>query len=96
MGNESDFSARQFLDLCDSAIVNSSITDDHDKIAFIRSRLLPDSRALNLMPSSAFAAGDIGVNYEIFNNNFIKIFLGGSKPSIVRQMAHTVNTLQKN
>ncbi len=74
-GNESDFSARQFLDLCESAIVNSSITEDHDKIAFIRSRLLPGLRALNLMQSSAFAAGDIGVNYVVFKN-FIKIFGG--------------------
>ncbi|XP_050724403.1 uncharacterized protein LOC127002464 [Eriocheir sinensis] len=95
-GGETDFSARQFLDLCESAIVNSSITEDHDKIAFIRSRLLPGSRALNLMQSSAFASGDIGVNYEVFKGNFIKIFGGGSKPSIVRQMAHTVESLQKN
>ncbi len=73
---EADYTARQYLIFCESAIVYSSITEDHDKIAFIRSRLLPGSRALNLMQSSAFAAGDIGVNYEIFKENFIKIFLG--------------------
>ncbi len=61
-GSETDYTARQFLDLCESAIINSSITEYHDKIAFIRSRLMPGSRALNLMQSSAFAAGDIGVN----------------------------------
>ncbi len=70
---KTDFSARQFLDLCESAIVNSSITKDYDKIAFIQSRLFPSSRALNLMQSLAFAAGDIGVNYEIFKKNFVKI-----------------------
>ncbi len=65
-GSETEYTARQFLDLCESAIINSSITEDHDKIAFIRSRLMSGSRALNLMQSSAFAAGDIGVNYDIF------------------------------
>ncbi len=47
-GSETDYTARQFLDLCESAMINSSITEDHDKIAFIRSRLMPGSRALNL------------------------------------------------
>ncbi len=76
-GSETDYTARQFLDLCELAIISSSITEDHDKIAFIRSCLMPGSRALNLMQSSAFAAGDIGVNYDIFKKNFIKIFGGG-------------------
>ncbi len=76
-GSETDYTARRFLDLCESAIINSSITEYHDKIAFIWSRLLPGSRALNLMQSLAFGAEDIGVNYEIFKKNFIKIFLGG-------------------
>ncbi len=88
--------ARQFLDLCESVIINSSITENHDKISFIRSRLMPGSRALNLKQSSAFAAGDFGVNYDIFKKNFIKNFGGGNKPSIVRQVAHTVDTLQAN
>ncbi len=48
------------------------------------------------MQSSAFAAGDIGVNYDIFKKNFIEIFGGGNKPSIVRQVAQTVDTLQAN
>ncbi len=76
-GSETDYTARQFLDLCESSIFNYSMTEGHDKIAFTRSRLLPGSRALNLMQSSAFPAGDIGVNYEIFKKNFIKIFFWG-------------------
>ncbi len=94
-GSESDYTVRQFLDLCEAAIVNSSITEDHDKIAFIRS-LLPGSRALLLMQSSAFATADIGSNYEVSKKNFIKIFGEGNKPSIVGQVVRTVLTLQKN
>ncbi len=95
-GSDNDYTASQFLDLCGAAIVNSSIAEDYDKIAFIRSFLLPGSRALLMMQSSAFASADIGTNYNAFKKNFIKIFWGGNKTSTVRQVAHTVETLQKN
>ncbi len=52
--------------------------------------------ALLLMQSSAFASSDIGTDYDVFKHNFITIFGGGNEPSIVRQVAHTVDTLQKN
>ncbi len=48
------------------------------------------------MESRAFSSADIGTNYEVFKKNFIKIFGGGYKPSIERQVTHTVETLQKN
>ncbi len=75
-GSGADYTARQFLDLCEAAIVNSSITEDHDKIAFIRSRLLPGSRALLMMQSSAFTHTDTGTNYDAFKKNLIKFFGG--------------------
>ncbi len=49
-----------------------------------------------MMQSSALTHADIGTNYEAFKKNFIKIFWGGNKTSIVRQIAHTVEALQKN
>ncbi len=94
-GSDKGYTARQFLDLGEAVIVNSSITGDHDKITVIRSRLLPGSRALLMMQSSAFASSEIGTNYESFKKNFITIFGGGIKTSIVKQVAHTVKTLQK-
>ncbi len=59
-GGDSDYTARQFLHLCEASIVHSSITEDHDKIAFVKSRLQPGFRALVLMQSSAFAVADMG------------------------------------
>ncbi len=56
---------------------------------------MPGSRTLFLIQSSAFSPANIGTNYEVFKKNFIKIFGGGNKPSIVRQVAHTVETLQQ-
>ncbi len=65
-GSDVAHTARQYLDFCEAAIVNSSITEDHDKIAFIRSRLSPGSRALIMMQSSAFTHTDSGTNYDAF------------------------------
>ncbi len=95
-GSDADYTARQFLDICEAAIVNSFITKDYDKIAFIRSRLLPRSRALLMMQSSAFTHTDIGTNYNAFRKIFIKNFLGGNKTSIIRQIVHAVESLQRN
>ncbi len=75
-GSDSDYTDRQSLDLCESAIINSSISEDHDKAAFMRSRLPLGSRALLLMQSSAFAITDFGSNYEVSKKIFVKI-LGG-------------------
>ncbi len=75
---------------------NSAIREGPDKIAFIRSRLKPGSRALLMMQSSAFASADIGTDYDVFRENFITIFGGGNESSVVRQVAHTVDILQKN
>ncbi len=81
-GSDADYTAMQFLDLCEAAIVNSSITEDHDKIVSIRLRLLPGSRALIMMQSSAFTHTDIDTNYDTFKKNFIKILLGGNKQAL--------------
>ncbi len=43
------------------------------------------------MQSSAFAAGDIGVNHNVFKNNSIKIYIWGGG-----QIAHRFDTLQNN
>ncbi len=49
-----------------------------------------------MMQYSAFTHTDIGTNYDALKKNLIKFFLGGSKASIVRQIAHTVEALHKN
>ncbi len=78
LGSDADYTARQCFDLCEAAIVNSSLTEDHDKIDFIRPRLLPGSRALFIIQSSTFTHTDSGTNYDAFKTNFIN-FLGGRK-----------------
>ncbi len=75
-GSDADYTARQCLDFCEAVTVNSSITEGHDEIAFIRSRLLPGSRALFMMQSSAFTHTDIGTNYDAFKKKNYQNFEG--------------------
>ena len=44
-GTDSNYSAREYIELCEMVMRNSSITEDGDKIAFIRARLQPGSLA---------------------------------------------------
>ncbi len=69
-GSDKDYTAREFITLCEDAINNSCLHNDKDKIFFVRSRLVPGSRALLLMQSSAFATADIGTNFEVFKKTF--------------------------
>jgi len=63
-GTETDYSAQEFITLCEDVIQGSNVVTDQEVIAFVRSRLVLGSRALNMMLSSAFCAKDIGKNYE--------------------------------
>ncbi len=80
-GSDSDYTARQFLDLCEASVVHSSITEDHDKITFVKSHLQPGSRALVLMQSSAFAVADIGTIMTSLRNIGISQALDHTHPS---------------
>ncbi len=61
---ENGFSGREFITICEAMIKGSSIAEDADRISFIPSRLVPGSRALKLMQSSAFNLRDVGSDYE--------------------------------
>lgn len=49
-GQDEDYSVRTFLSMCENVMWQSGTTDDVHKIAFVRSRLAPGSRALKIMP----------------------------------------------
>ncbi len=95
-GSDKDYTAGEFITLCEDAINNSCLHSDKDKISFVRSRLVPGSRALLLTQSSGFATADVGTNFEVFKKNFLRIFGGGSQQSVIRLGTHTVGKLQKS
>ncbi len=91
-GTDNDFPATEFITLCENMIKGLSIADDSDKIPFIRSRLVPGSRAINLMQSRAFRLTDISSDHEQFKRNFLKVSRDGGRESLVKQVSHTVDT----
>ncbi|RUM27773.1 MAG: hypothetical protein DSY32_05095 [Aquifex sp.] len=95
-GTESDYSAQEFITLCEDVIQGSNVVTDQDKIAFIRSRLVTGSRAAGIMRGSAFSAKHTKNNYETFKSNFLQVFGGGSQNTLVTQVAHVVETLKAN
>ncbi len=53
-GAETDYSAREFIEQCESVMRNASVTEPGVKIAFVESNLQPGSMACKLMQSSMF------------------------------------------
>ncbi len=53
-GSQPEYPSRKFIGLCEGVIKNSCVIEQGDKIAFIKSRLLPGSRAFSLMQASMF------------------------------------------
>ncbi len=49
-----DYSAQQFITLCEDVMKGSTVTTDGDRISFVRSSLAPGSRALHVMQTSLF------------------------------------------
>ncbi len=46
------------------------------------------------MQSSAFSLTDIGSDYEQFKRNYLKVFGNGGRELLVKQVSHTVDTVQ--
>ena len=67
-------SALDFLNCCEDAMANSNVTDDRDKISFVRSFLAPDSEAARLMSAAAFDPRKIKHDYKVFKEHFLEVF----------------------
>ncbi len=48
-GSQNDYLGREFIGICEDVTHNSCVTEQGDKIAFVKSRLLPGS------PATAFS-----------------------------------------
>ncbi|KAG0727609.1 hypothetical protein GWK47_034281 [Chionoecetes opilio] len=76
-GEDLSYLALNFLGLCEDLMHNSSLLLDLDKIAFVRSQLVPDSRAARMMLASAFQPGLLNNSYHEFKDNFLQAFGSG-------------------
>ena len=85
-GDETDYSATQFVRLCEDSMVNSSVNEDTDKIAFLKSHLQPGSRACSLIQASASTEPQVNTNYTAFLRNFLKICGEAEQPSLIKTL----------
>ena len=73
-GDDISHSALSFIESCEDAFRNSSITTDEDKIAFVRSQLVTDSLAADMMRATCFSPKHLSYDYSKFRDNFIRTF----------------------
>ena len=53
-GAEPDYTAQEYIILCEDVMNNSDVKDEGDKISFVRSRLQPSSAASRMMQATCF------------------------------------------
>ena len=73
-GEDASSSALTFLESCEDSMRNSNVTNDADKISFVRSNIKPDSLASDMMQASSFTPKLLNYDYAVFRENFLKTF----------------------
>lgn len=73
-GEDLAYSALTFFDSWDDTILNTNVTSDADKTAFVRSELVPDSLAADMMGASVFLPKQINYDFKKFKENFLQVF----------------------
>ena len=81
---DDDYSARDFVTLCENTMRNSSVTSDVDKIAFVSSRIKQGSEASRRMRVSALTRSIRNGDYDGFKQRFMKVFGENVKHSLVK------------
>ena len=88
-----DYSAREFINLCEDVMNNSSIVEPADQISFVRSNIRQGSVAAKMMQASAFTKPIKNKNYAAFRSNFLQIFGENVKHSLVKGVHLAVERL---
>lgn len=94
-GQDEDYSVRTFLSMCENVMRQSGTTDDVDKIAFVRSRLAPGSRALKMMQSVTFLPRNLGSDYELFKKKMLRVFGGSAETPLMQQLNSIVEKISE-
>ena len=92
-GTDSDYSAREYVELCEMVMRNACITEDGDKIAFLRGHLQAGSLASHQMQASAFTVPTDKGDYKDFREKFLDSFGGSAKYTMVKGINQIVETL---
>ena len=94
-GAEPDYTAREYISLCEDVMHNSDVKDEGDKIPFVRSRLQPSSTASPMMQGTCFTRPQIAKDYLTFRSTFLETFGDNAAHSLVKRVSNTVDQLHK-
>ena len=92
-GVDPDYSALEFLQICEDVMNNSSTTDDLDRISFVRSRLQPGSKAINQMQARAFTKPLEDKDYKQFRTHFLECFGDGAEHNLIQGVNSVVEQI---
>ena len=81
---DSDYKARDFMDLCENVMRNVGVTADVDKIAFISARVKPGSEASLQMRVGALIEPTRDGDYRTFRRNFLRVFGENAQSNLVK------------
>ena len=93
-GQDVDYSVYTFMTMCEDVLRHSGTTDDADKIAFVRSKLVPGSRAQRMMEGVSFLSRNLGQNYDLFKEKMLRIFGGGAETTLLKQIISIVESIE--
>ena len=93
---DDSFTALTFLQSCEDAMRNSNVTNDADKIAFVRSNLKPNSLASDMMQASAFNPKLLNYDYTVFRKNFLTTFGSAKHQDSMNWVFHLAESLTTN
>lgn len=95
-GDDPSHSPLVFLQQCEDCMRGSSITQDVDKISFIRSQLVQDSLATLMMRANSFNTDLIGCSYAKFKENFLNTFGTSQDDASLQWSFRLADSLTKN
>ena len=83
-GKEDNRTAQSFIRVCETSMVNTGVSDPHDKIAFLKHNLKVGSYAHQALTNEAFVRATQAGNYEEFKGHFLRLVGGVSQKQAVK------------
>lgn len=95
-GEDEGYTARTYLKTCEDIMRNAGTTAPAEKIAFVRSRVAPNSRAERLLHGAVFSEEIIQGSYDTFKENFLNAFGRGADATLLKQIVQMADDMTTN
>ena len=90
---DTSYSARDFICLCEDVMRTSSITDPVEKMSFVRLNVKEGSDVARLMQANVLSEPMIDRDYQLFRANFLDLFGDDTQDSMVKGVSAIVDRL---